>query len=281
MILETTTSEFYSDGFFGYGEIGDFSYFSFWHFLPIILLIGSIILTYIFKEKIKTFKYEKHIRFSLAFFLMIVEYSFYWRLIYSGTGNSELPNLLTKLPVQVCTWSAVLTMFMLLTESTHLFDYVAYVSLTLGLLPIATPSVLLNTGPRYFRYYQYWFEHVLPIYSVFYMMFIKNKEIRLQSIWKPFVLLIPGALLAIYLNNRIEGAYFFFLGNQGNESTLGSIMPSNIYLKCLIYFLGTLSVFLMEYGIYRLVIYIKNKKFEKNTLEEEIGENICKRSYFV
>ena len=45
-------SEFFSEGFFGYGEKGNFKYFSFWHFLPIILLIAGIILTYIYREKI-------------------------------------------------------------------------------------------------------------------------------------------------------------------------------------------------------------------------------------
>ena len=50
MSLEPASSvEFYKNGFFGYGEVGDFKTFSFWHFLPIILLIAAIILTYIYK----------------------------------------------------------------------------------------------------------------------------------------------------------------------------------------------------------------------------------------
>ena len=44
---------FYSDGFFGYGEVGDFKYFSFWHFLPIILLIIAVYLTYKNQEKLR------------------------------------------------------------------------------------------------------------------------------------------------------------------------------------------------------------------------------------
>ena len=55
ILLEAVShAEFYKDGFFGYGEKGDFTYFSFWHFLPIILLIGGIILTYFLKDKIKS-----------------------------------------------------------------------------------------------------------------------------------------------------------------------------------------------------------------------------------
>ena len=58
-------SEFFCDGFFGYGEKGDFQYFSFWHFLPILILITGIILTYIFREKIANSKHEKAFRFIL------------------------------------------------------------------------------------------------------------------------------------------------------------------------------------------------------------------------
>ena len=100
------------------------------------------------------------------------------------------------------------------------------------------------------------------------MIFIKGKEIKLKSIWKPFVLLIPGAILSIYLNDKIEGAYFFFLANQENESTLGSILPNNIYIKCIIYLFGTLSVFMIEYGIYRLVVYLHKEYLEKK--QEEV-----------
>ena len=38
---------FYSDGFFGYGEAGDFKYFSIAHFVPLIILAIAIVVTYL------------------------------------------------------------------------------------------------------------------------------------------------------------------------------------------------------------------------------------------
>ena len=70
MFLDGTTSvEFYKTGFFGYGEKGDFKFYSFWHFLPIIILVLAIILTYIFREKIRNCKHESTIRFIIGVFL--------------------------------------------------------------------------------------------------------------------------------------------------------------------------------------------------------------------
>jgi len=58
--------EFYSSGFFGYGEKGDFQYF-----LP-------------------------------AFVILLAEMSYFWRVMYVGIANTEEHNLMDKLPLQVC-----------------------------------------------------------------------------------------------------------------------------------------------------------------------------------
>ena len=261
-------NKFYSDGFLGYGEKGDFKYFSLAHFLPIVLLIAAIVLTYVFRDKIKNYKYEKYIRYSLAFLMMLVEMSYYWRMLYSGNPNRE--DLLSHFPIQVCTISALLTVFLLTTESKQLFDYLAYVVLTLGMVPLITPAVIMNTGPRYYRYYQFFLEHLIPIYSVFYFMFIKDRKIELKNIWKPFVLLVPFGLIAVILNSNIEGANYFYLGTQTDGASIANIMPNNIVLKCFIYAAITISLFLILYGIYYLVNYLVNKYRNKDKeIEEE------------
>lgn len=266
MFLEevATTANFYKDGFFGYGEPGDFTYFSFWHFLPIIILIASIIVTYFFRNKIKANPKEKYIRYSLAFVLMVVAMSYDWRVLYAG--NPGKSDLLSHLPLQVCTWSSFIVVFMLVTDMKFLFDYAVYVCLTLGAIPLATPAVISTTGPMYYRYYQFFIEHMIPIYAVFYMIFIKGYQISLKRIWVPVVILFTGALISIGLNSQIEGANFFFLGRETESPSLANIMPDNPWIKMLIFAaLGFLG-FLALYGVFYLVNYLKQKK-EKVVLE--------------
>ena len=80
-----TTVKFFSEGFFGYSSEKDFYMGSIWHILPIVLMIITICLIYKYRKRIKNYKYETRVRYILAFVMLIVEMSFFWRLEYVGT----------------------------------------------------------------------------------------------------------------------------------------------------------------------------------------------------
>lgn len=259
-----TNAEFYKNGFFGYGEVGDFKTFSFWHFLPIILLIAAIILTYIYREKIRNFKHEPTIRLCLGIFLLIIEMSYYWRVLYVGTegyGN----NLLYKLPFQVCEWTCIFASLMLLTGNKHFFDIDVVVCLTIGIFPLFMPVVISHTGPLYYRYYQFWFEHIGPIYAVFYMIFVKGYKYDIKKIYKPYIFLSILAIIAIILNNNIEDAGYLYLTKGSIGNSFEKMLPDNQYLRALVYFFIVSAIFGIEYLIFYL-IRRKNKKEEYETL---------------
>lgn len=258
----TTTAEFYKDGFFGYGEKGDFQMFSFWHFLPIIILIVSIILTYIYREKISNFKHEPTIRLVLGIFLLIIEMSYFWRLIYVGSEGRH-PDLLTKLPFQVCEWTCIFASIMLLTGNKHFFDIDVVVCLTIGIFPLIIPAVISYTGSTYYRYYQFWFEHIGPIYAVFYMIFVKKYKFDIKTIYKAYIFLIVIAIVAITANTFIpEGGYLYLTkGSIGNS--FENILPNNQYLRLLLY--SIIISFL--FGIEFLIFYIIRKKKTNKEIE--------------
>ena len=272
--------EFYKDGFFGYGEKGDFKYFSFWHFLPIIILIAAIILTYIYRKKLASYKHEKHVRFILGCAILLFEAGYYWRLLYVGAGDSESTTLLTKLPFQICEWTAIFAALMLFVEYKTLFDIDVFVCLTLGVVPLITPAVITNTGPLYFRYYQFFGEHILPIYAVFYMMFVRGFKYNLKTIYKPIIFLVILVIISIILNNNIKDANYLYLASKTKGESLANILPKNMYLKLLIYVGCVFFLFGCEYGIFRLSFYlanrIRNKKEATNIVEpceNNIGDN--------
>ncbi len=265
-------ADFYKDGFFGYGEKGDFQYFSFWHFLPIILLIAAIILTYIYREKIASYKHEKHIRYILACSILFFEMGYFWRLLYAGTGSEDSTTLLTKLPFQVCEWTAIFASIMLFTENKSLFDIDVFICLTLGIVPLVTPAVISTTGPKYFRYYQFFGEHALPIYAVFYMMFIKGFKYNVKTVYKPLIFLVILAIISIILNNNIEGANYLYLATSTTGSSIANILPENMYLRLAIYAMVVLFVFALEFGIFKLSSYIVNKKRIREATDERNGE---------
>ena len=253
-------SEFYSEGFFGYGKKGDFQYFSFWHFLPILILIGGIILTYIFREKIANSKHEKTFRFILGCVMLLAEFGFFWRLLYVGPGTTTLHTMMHKLPIQVCEWTCIFAVLMVLTENKHLFDIDVTVCLTLGVSALILPAVILDSGPRYFRYYQFWLEHIVPIYSVFYMMFVKGFRYDIKKIYKPIIFLFILAGFSMLANYYIPEANYMYLQGDALGEAITSIIPSNQFARFGLFTAITLLLFGIEFLIFFLVRYFKKKK---------------------
>lgn len=252
--------EFYHEGFFGYSLEQDFSYFSFWHFFPILLLCLAIYLTYRYRNHLKTLKGEETLRFILGAILIFNECFYYWRLLYVGNGGSNDPQqLLTYLPFQVCEWSAYLAAFMLMKKSKHLFDVCFYICLTLGIIPFFTPAVIMQTGPTYARYYQFWLEHALPIYAVFYMFFVHGFRPDYKKVYKPFAVLSVLATFAIIANINIEGANFMYLAAGTAGDSIANILPQDIRVRLLLY-LAILCVLFTLLSLPQIISEVKAKK---------------------
>ena len=177
-------ARFFSEGFFGYGEKGNFKYWSAAHFIPLIILGVGIYLIFRYREKIRDWKHEGNLRFGLGVAMIICEMSYYWRLMYVGPGNLTEHSMLDKFQLQVCGWTCILAAFMMFKKSRFIYPICFYVCCTLGLFPLLTPAVISTTGPAYYRYYQYWIEHILPPLSVFYMTFVHGFRPKLTGIAK-------------------------------------------------------------------------------------------------
>lgn len=264
----TNWASFYKDGFFGYGEEGDFTYFSIWHFLPIILLIVSIVLTYLFKDRIRRCKHEKIIRYVLATIMMLAELGYFWRLVYVGAANTTTHTLSGKFPLQVCEWTCIFATIMMFTESKTLFDIDVVICLTLGIAPLILPAVIRTTGPLYFRYYQYWLEHIVPVYSVFYMMFVKGYRYDIKKIYKPLIFITVLAGFCIWANASFPDAHYMYL--QGNDlgQAITKILPESQFGRLAIF--GPLAILLFAIEFFVIFFYRKIKaKRNKDDLKPQ------------
>ena len=248
-----TSVNFFSEGFFVYSTEQDFFMGSIWHILPIALMILAIILIYKFREKIKNFKYESSVRFIIAFVMMIVEMSFFWRLLYVG-NQGEADTMLTYLPLQMCQWGLLICIFTITSKNKKLFSINYYMTLLFASIALAYPLVIKNAGPRYYRYYQFWLEHILPIISVFYLMFVHNMKPEKKGILYTFCVILPLTGVAIIANSNIEGARYLYL-------TLDvKILPENMLLRVAILFVVVLSIFYLMYLPFKKKNKIDNKK---------------------
>lgn len=218
--METFSVQFFKDGFFGFGEKDDFKYWSLAHFIPIILYIAAIVLIFIFRDKLKNWKHEEHFRTIFAAVMLFVEMSYFWRLLYVGSANSGDMTLLDKLPLQVCEWTCILAVFMMMKKIKWIYPICFYVCLTIGIFPLLTPSVIMTTGPGYYRYYQYWLEHILPPLAVFYMTFVHGFKPTKKGIINASAYMGVLVTLALIFNHVLNDPNGKFAGIEINANYL-------------------------------------------------------------
>ena len=266
-----THVKFYSDGFFGYGEKGNFKYWSFAHFTPIILFAVGIYLIYRYREALKNWKHEENFRFIFAAVMLFVEMSYFWRLLYVGSSEpGEVVDLLDKLPLQVCEWTCILAVFMMMKKSRAIYPICFYVCFTIGVFPLLTPSVITSTGPAYYRYYQYWLEHILPPLSVFYMTFVHGFRPTKKGIISAVGFMFTLMVLALICNANIPGANYLYLA-KGTADGGGSIMDpirdmvgGSTAALVTILSVVVVAIFFLAYYIHKWIISLFEKlKFKK------------------
>ena len=250
-LTPASTSSFFSEGFFGYGQKGDFELFTLAHFIPVFALIISILILYIYKDSIRKSKYENTIRSIIAITGLLSEFAFFWRVLYTGGGGKPYEQIaLTALPIQVCDWTSIFTSIMMLNNNERLFQGCFYVALILGIIPIISPSVISTTGPSYFRYYQFWINHMISIISVFYMIFIqKMKPKKIGLVYATSFNLALG-LLAAYANNIIPTATFMYLNT---DLSFAYYLPKNQFVRLLIMAILFIIVGLIEYKLFYII----------------------------
>jgi hypothetical integral membrane protein (TIGR02206 family) len=252
--------QFYSEGFFGYGEKGDFQMFGFWHFLPIALLILAMVLTTIKRNRFREWKYEVKFRYILSFVMLMAEMSYFWRLLYVGNeygGNT----LMTRLPMQLCQWGLICCVFMIISLNDTLFGLNYFITFFGAIIAIASPIVLSLTGPTYFRYYQFWLEHLLPIYGTYYAMTVHGKRPKYWHLWLAYGGMLAMAIPASIVNLAFEQANYFYLKLKL------PMIPENYILRVVIYSLITIAAFHLLWGV--LLVVDRRKK----RVRESVAEN--------
>lgn len=231
--------------FFGKGDEVEFTNFSLAHFLPIILMIIVILLIYKFKDKIKNFKNEKTIRMVLAFMLIITEMSYFWRLV--GVPSLDA-NPVDHLPITVCGWCVIFSSYLVVTKSQSLFDIVYFWLFSGTIFALITPTVITNTGPTRFRYYQFWLEHTLGYIALFYMIFIHKFRPTPKSAVKSYIVLVILAIVAYIANETLgPGANYLFMAKPESTPSILDILPPNFGLRLFIMGLAVTTMFFLSY----------------------------------
>lgn len=256
---------FYNQGFFGFGNPDDFKIGSFAHIIPILLLLVAIFLIYKYRNVFKNnSKLDKRVTEILIIIMIFSELSYWWRLVYAGPGNDTVHNLLGRLPIQVCQWTLLITVCGMICKSEDMIGVSFFMASVPSLLAIIYPSVLSRTGPSYFRYYQYWFEHIIPVISVYYMLFVHNYKVKFKHLIYSLLILTllyyVGSKANVLLDKNVTTRYLY-MNYMRKIPILANTNDLELYFVCII------LIFIAFYIIYRIYKYITNKHNEENTMD--------------
>ena len=268
---------FFSDNFFGYSvkfdangnRIKDFTNFSLAHFIPLILFGVAIFLIWKFRNFFKNWKFEENFRFIWAAVMIFVEMSYFWRLLYVGSSETgQVVSLLDKLPLQVCEWTCIISSFMLMKKKDNwMFQLCFYVCLIAGTCALVIPeTVLPYTGPGYYRYYQFWLEHMLPTLSVFYLMFVHGFKPRFKGMFAAMGFLSVLGVISIICNHTLkdhnaEYLYFYLFDDY-------SPFHEHPWLTPIFFAVAVFGAFVGLYYLSKGIIKLREKYLIKHPQKE-------------
>ncbi|MBQ1260681.1 MAG: TIGR02206 family membrane protein [Clostridia bacterium] len=252
--------------FFGKGDEVEFENFTFAHFAPIILMIAIILLTYFFRDKIRGFKHEEKIRYTMAFMMIVSEMSYFWRLVGITSLN---PNPVDHLPITVCGWTIVFCSYMVIGKSQTLYD-ISYFWLFSGtIFALITPTVITFTGPTRYRFYQFWVEHTMGYIAIFYMTFIHGMRPTIKSAIKSYVSLAILAVIAFSANEIIgPGANYLYMARPESTPSILDFLPPILAVRIIIMALAVTLLFVLSY----LPWYFKDRKARLATATDTAEE---------
>lgn len=255
----------------------EFKNFSLAHFLPILIAIGIIYLIFRYRNKLASYKHEDKIRMALSFTLIITEMSYFWRLVGVPSLNA---NPYEHLPITICGWAIIFSCIMVLTKSQTLYDICYFWVFAGTIFALITPTVINFTGPTRFRYYQFWLEHTLGYFAVFYMTFVHKMRPNIKSIFKSYAFLAVLGGVAIFTNLTLDSyapapyehdaANYLFMAKGEAQSPLLEILPSNYVVRVITMAAIVAVLFVISY----LPWFFIDRKKKKEKVKEAIPETV-------
>ena len=250
------------DGFFG-SRPGSFHTFGIEHFIPLILLGISIFLVIFFSKKLKEWKHEPKLRIIFAVLMLISEMSYFWRLLYTRNGNVR-----DHLPITVCGIATIMCSICLMTKTKFLFEISYFWVLGSSLLALIMPTVISETGPEFFRYYQFWFQHSSIFIAVFYMIFVFKWRPTWFSMAKAAAAFTVLLGLAFLVNASIAGANYLFIGVVDEGNPILNALPPYMWVRTIIMFLFISVLYFLSYVPWMAIdIHAKRKHQELSIAE--------------
>jgi hypothetical integral membrane protein (TIGR02206 family) len=181
----------------------EFVLFSSEHMAALLMGIVVLILTFLFREKLRIHPAKNLVLYGLAGLLLCCEI-----LLQIWYITSDSWGIHFSLPLQLCSMAILLSAIMLLTRSYKLFEFNYFAGIGGCIMALFTPE--LSYGFPHIVFLLFFVSHFGIIAASLFMTFALKYRPTLKSIWRA-MLWLNVLLIPIYVVNVSFGANYMFL----------------------------------------------------------------------
>lgn len=237
--------------YFSYNFEGDsFTLFSFSHIAMLIVAGISIIMLYFFRNS----GIVSYIKLLILFCLIGSELSL--NIWYLANGVWDVAY---TLPLQLCSLSLYLSIFMLVMKKYALFEITFFLGLGGALQALITPELYYDFP--HFRYFHFFIAHISIVLASLYMVLVVKYKPTFKSVLKSMLALNLIAIFVYTMNELTGGNYMFLSKKPSNPSLIDYLGEYPWYLVSLE--LVASILFFILYSVFPIHNYIKRRTKKK------------------
>ncbi|SFB07240.1 MULTISPECIES: TIGR02206 family membrane protein [unclassified Bacillus (in: firmicutes)] len=203
----------------------DFEMFSVSHFAVITILLVVSIAMYFFRNRLK----EKNLRkaeVGVALSLLAMEGTYHTWMYVNGSWKAS-----HAIPLELCSLSLFLTVLLLLTGKKLVYEILLFTALLGASQAMLTP--LLNYDFPHFRFFHFFYSHLMIIWVPLYFTWIKGYRPTIYSVLKLFCFLNILMPFIMLINKLVGGNYMFLSHKPESASLLDVLGPYPWYILSL------------------------------------------------
>ncbi|EOD01145.1 TIGR02206 family membrane protein [Caldisalinibacter kiritimatiensis] len=222
------------------------------HRAALYVILGVIILLYIFRDKLREEPLKKTSRYTIGTLLLVQQLLYYAWHIYTGIWSLQ-----ESLPFNLCAVTIFLEIIMLFSERYDIFEIIYFFGLGGATQALITPDIQ-GYGFPHFRFFQFFIAHGLIVIIVFYMVFVYQYRPTIKSIIKTFKMLIAFGIIVAVVNLLTGGNYSYLCEKPPSPSLMDILGPWPWYILSLLG-IATLT-FIIVYLPFAIKDYIEKRK---------------------
>lgn len=212
--------------YFSVEEAGSFKAFSTSHLVTLGVFLFSLLLLYSCRRWLQRPSRSRTGRYVLAGILILCELSLNVWYIWGNRFDVR-----DTLPLELCSISLYLCVFMLLFKSRFIFQIVYFTGIGGALQAILTPA--LSYPYPHFRFIEFFLAHIAIILAALYMVWVEGFRPTLKSVGITMIFLNILLVLILFINHLTGGNYMFLSHKPETASLMDFLGPYPWYIVSL------------------------------------------------